>query len=386
MASVYRKNGRWYTKFKDVAGRWRDKALPPNIRKAEAQRLAHELDGDVAAIGKIEGGGALLATVAELMEWWLTHESPRTASHQRNGSYVRHHFLDDDFGAVRLSDLTAPVIERYLRRKEQDLSPATVNHLRMYLNRALRSAARAAVYRGPNPVVDVVKRRVPERKPEYLRHGEVPLVLAALSDEARPLFATAIYTGMRKGELLGLRKVDVDLDARLIRVRRSHDRDTTKSGKEGVIPIASELIPFLESAIRASPSQYVFPSHAGGRMRADAALEVKLRRAMARAGIVEEWLHVCPRKNCGHSERVADSTLRNCPVCSMKLWPKPEVRRVRFHDLRHTTASLLLMGGADIVAVSRILRHGDPKITMQVYGHLAPGYLRDQVDRLIFFA
>jgi integrase len=44
------------------------------------------------------------------------------------------------------------------------------------------------------------------------------------------------------------------------------------------------------------------------------------------------------------------------------------------------------MGGADIVAVSRILRHGDPKITMQVYGHLAPGYLRDQVDRLIFFA
>jgi Phage integrase family len=57
---------------------------------------------------------------------------------------------------------------------------------------------------------------------------------------------------------------------------------------------------------------------------------------------------------------------------------------LRFHDLRHTTASLLMMGGANPAAVQRILRHSDPKITTEVYGHLAPGYLRDEIERLRF--
>jgi hypothetical protein len=68
----------------------------------------------------------------------------------------------------------------------------------------------------------------------------------------------------------------------------------------------------------------------------------------------------------------------------MKLWPKAIVRPIRFHDLRHTTASLLLMSGASPAAVQRIMRHSDPRITMAVYGHLEPHYLRAEVDRLNF--
>jgi integrase len=70
----------------------------------------------------------------------------------------------------------------------------------------------------------------------------------------------------------------------------------------------------------------------------------------------------------------------------MKLWPKPKVRPIRFHDLRHTTASLLLMSGASPAAVQRILRHSDPRVTTEVYGHLLPGYLRAEIDRLSFGA
>jgi hypothetical protein len=69
----------------------------------------------------------------------------------------------------------------------------------------------------------------------------------------------------------------------------------------------------------------------------------------------------------------------------MKLWPKAKLRAIRFHDLRHTTASLLMMSGANPAAVQRILRHADPRITTEVYGHLAPNYLRAEVDRLRFF-
>ena len=63
---------------------------------------------------------------------------------------------------------------------------------------------------------------------------------------------------------------------------------------------------------------------------------------------------------------------------------KPVVRPIRFHDLRHSTASLLMMNGANPASVQRILRHSDPKLTTEVYGHLSPEYLRAEVDRLAF--
>jgi integrase len=59
----------------------------------------------------------------------------------------------------------------------------------------------------------------------------------------------------------------------------------------------------------------------------------------------------------------------------MKLWPKPVVRPIRFHDLRHTTATLL-RSGVPLVVVQKVLRDRDPKLTEAVYGHLATDYLR----------
>ena len=66
------------------------------------------------------------------------------------------------------------------------------------------------------------------------------------------------------------------------------------------------------------------------------------------------------------------------------LWPKPQVRPIRFHDLRHTCASLLQQAGCSLPAVSRALGHADVRITLERYGHLAPEYLRAEVDRLSF--
>ena len=65
----------------------------------------------------------------------------------------------------------------------------------------------------------------------------------------------------------------------------------------------------------------------------------------------------------------------------MKLWPKPVVRPIRFHDLRHTTATLLLRSGVLLVVVQKVLRHRDPKLTEATYGHLAADYFQS-VNRL----
>jgi integrase len=204
---------------------------------------------------------------------------------------------------------------------------------------------------------------VPKRKADFLRADEVGAVLAASPTRWRPLMATAVYTGLRKGELLGLRKSDIDLPNRLIIVNRSYDRETTKGGRAEAIPMAAELVPYLS---RHTP------------------LEEVLRRSLAHAGIVEGWEHVCRKPGCGHATLAPDDQLRRCPRHGMKLWPKAKVRQIRFHDLRHTTASLLMMAGVNPGAVQRILRHSDPRITTETYGHLQPDYLRSEIDRLHF--
>jgi hypothetical protein len=76
-----------------------------------------------------------------------------------------------------------------------------------------------------------------------------------------------------------------------------------------------------------------------------------LRRAFKRAGIVTGYTHKCRRRGCGHTEDHADAEHRKCPKCSFTLWPKGNVCEIRFHDMRHTYASVLLMLGANLVSV-----------------------------------
>src|SRR5207248_3157378 len=99
----------------------------------------------------------------------------------------------------------------------------------------------------------------------------------------------------RKGELFGMKKRDVDLKRRLLMVRRSYDRDTTKGAREEAVPIAAALIPFLERAIEASNGELLFPDAAGEMRTEHDKLGKRLRTALNRAGIVDGYLHLCRR-------------------------------------------------------------------------------------------
>jgi integrase len=141
---------------------------------------------------------------------------------------------------------------------------------------------------------------------------------------------------------------------------------------------------YLQEALDASPSEWLFPREDGSQRDANINLVAVLRTALRKADIVTGYVHKCRRRGCGHSEESADGELRRCPKCNFKLWPVGKVLPIRFHDTRHTTASLLIMFGANPAAVQRILRHSDIRVTMDVYGHFAPGYLRSEIDRLSF--
>jgi Phage integrase family len=117
-------------------------------------------------------------------------------------------------------------------------------------------------------------------------------------------------------------------------------------------------------------------------MAEDVRLQHVLRRALARAGIVTGFEHVCRRHGCGFVQSSSDGELRRRPKDGRKLWPKAHVRPIRWHDLRHTTASLLKAAGVHLVDAQRILRHSDPRITQEVYTHVDLDQLRSAVKRM----
>lgn len=386
MASVYERSGRWYLRWKGPDNRWRDQVSTAQT-KTEARRLAGELErrSERQRLGLEPLPTDSSMTLGQLCEWWLRERCP-DCSVSRERSRLRRHVLDTSLAALPLIAVNAARIEERQREMERDgLARSYINGLRRVLHTIFSRARSDQLWSGANPIDQVEKR--PELKRAYvtLRAEEVPALLAAVPGSWRAIFAAAVYTGLRKGELFGLRKTDVDLAHRSLTVCRSYERETTKGGHADVIPIAEALVPFLEQALRSSKGELVFPDSAGRMRTQEADPQKVLRTALARAGLVDHWVHSCRRckkRGTPHVERHPDGELRQCPSCNMKLWPVAKVRPMRFHDLRHTTATLLLRERVDAHRVQRVLRHRDVKTTTGTYGHLVVEDLREAINLL----
>jgi len=357
MASVFFKKGAWYVFFKDWTGKYK-RHVTRAATKAEAQRMADDLErrAERQRLGLEELPSESKTTLAELCEWWLKNRcTPRREYLER--SRLKRYVLNAPLGKLLVRQVTAEVVEDTLRQMERDgLSPSTINGLRAIL-RTIYSSARKAPepyrFRGTNPILDVESWAVPKKVQETLRAEEVGALLPFVPEYWLGVFVTALYTGMRKGEIFGLRKRDVDLNADLIIVARSYDHETTKGKHADALPIAPPLRPFLEAAIAASPSDLVFPDPEGKMRSKEADPEKVLRRAMGRAGLVEGYEFVCrrckARGQAPHSWNYADTEERFCPTCKMRLWPKAIPRPMKFHSLRH-------------YAEHRIMPSADPRL------------------------
>jgi integrase len=247
----------------------------------------------------------------------------------------------DDFGARKLGDVTRfdlqDLVDRLLA---EGLSPSTIQNtimpLRAIYRRALR---RGEVATNPTTMLEIPSGG--QRRDRIAPPDEAERLLAALPMGDRALWATAIYAGLRRGELLALRWEDVDFDLGLVKVARAWDPDAKV---------------FLEPKTRAGRRTVPLVSVLRAHLR-----EHQLATAR-RSGLVFG----------GDGRTPADpDTIRHR---ALACWSKAEsLRPIGLHECRHTYASLSIAAGVNAKALSTYMGHSSVTITLDRYGHLMPG-------------
>lgn len=387
MASAKKKRSTWYACYRDGTGRRRQEATSA-LTRAHCLRLAGELErkAERQRQGLEALPGDVDTTLGELCTWWLEHRC-REASRSREQSRLGRHVIRTKLGELRLPNVTTGALDdRFTEMERSGLSGVYVNGLRRVLRTVFARARLAGKWPGLSPV-ELTEAR-PERRRAYetIRLEEVGVLLGHIPEAWRGVVAIAIFCALRKGEIFGLRKADVDLGRGELRIARSYDRDTTKGGREVILPIPAPLLPYLEHALSTARGELVFPGAKGKMRTQEADPHLVLRRALGRAGIVVGYDHVC--RTCKHEGKPAhtwrhpDARARACPTCETALWPTAIPRHVRFHDLRHSAATILLRARVDPHRVQRICRHADLELTLGTYAHLVTDDLREAMGEL----
>lgn len=279
-------------------------------------------------------------------------------------------------------ELRPRAIKQAFMELSKTLGPATLNKIRATGRRIVKEAQANDEWTGPNPFDMVDRKKETKKKHRRLSLEEVRVMLPRLRFDRRVQALFMIYLGPRPGEERGLKKRDVDLRAGTILIHRSYGRDSTKTGKERFIPIPEGLWPWLEDAVRSSPHrELVFPAP-NGKMDVNNKMSRTLRLALAEAGIVEGYTHICRRKGCDYRDERPDNTAADCPKCEFKLWASPQYVATRWYDLRHSSATLHRRAGADPLAIQILLGHAPESLTDSLYTDMTIDDLRRELGKL----
>lgn len=387
MGTILVRGERVVVQWTDGAGRKRQRTVKRRradgaplsfaARKVEARRLLAELEdlSDRQRVGLAPRPvRETAATFGELHAHW---EGARgsTLRSRTFVAFVRPHIAP--LFPLPAVDVTTAAIDRLLQVKARELAEKSVAHIRGHLHAVFEAArVQGGPWEGrPNPVEAAWRPKIPEHQVQIITPAEWPLLEPFIFERWRPVAKVAFFTGLRRGDVFGLRKADVDMAGGVITARIS------KVGKERRLPIVAELRPDLERAL-ATPGPYLF---AWDRRRRLPNLVKMLRRACGRAGLVAGHELRCRRRAaCGWSEErggVAPPEVPDaCPRCGHDtVYSRPIPRKVRFHDLRHSFGTAVVAAGGT-GAGQALLAHSDPRMT-QRYTHLAEGLLGDVVAR-----
>lgn len=351
-----RQDGRWEATI-SLEGR-RRKSFYARTRQEVQQKLntalkAHQDGLNVATNDRL--------TVGQYLGQWLSKSeaSLRPATHRGYESKIRVH-IAPELGRTPLSKLQPQTIEAFLSKKHRaGLSAQSVHHLRAILRAALGDAVRKGTL-GRNVATLADEPRVPHHEIQPLSPDEARALLEAVTgNRLEALYSVAMALGLRQGEALGLHWSDVDLAARTLSVRVALQR-------------MNGAFHFVEPKSQRSRRTIALPDAVVRALQAH-----KDRQEFERKdeGWQEHDLVFC-------SPNGTPLYGTNLTKTFQKLLKAAGLPRQRFHDLRHTCASLLLAQGVHPRVVMEVLGHSNISLTMNTYSHVIPDLQREAAEKM----
>ncbi|MDX2580323.1 tyrosine-type recombinase/integrase [Streptomyces scabiei] len=329
------------------------------------------------------------STVSAYLVYWLEGVAVhhlRENTHTRYAASIRLH-LNPGLGAKKLARLTTRDVRTFLdglrttcqccaqgrdtdRRSccaigqccEKRLSPLTVT----YVHAVLKSALEHAVHEDelPRNVARNIKTTAPRpRRFQPLTATEArQLLQAANGDRLHALYELALRTGLRKGELLGLHWEDVDLDGGTATIHRSLQRTR------------SQGLTVLNTKTLASERRIALPTECLSSLKIHQEQQQEERQAAGTNWADNGLVFTTPKG------KPLDPT--NLTRRFRRLLHSSGLRTIRFHDLRHSTATLLLEQGIDLVVIKELLGHAHIGVTAGVYAHVRLRLQRQAINTL----
>lgn len=298
------------------------------------------------------------------MTTWLESVKPtiRMTTWQRYEQFVRTHVLPT-LGKVSLVKLNGQHLQHlYAKKLEEGLSTTTVHHLHMMLHKALGRAVRLGLtHRNVSDLVD----------PPRMRHHQMAalnetqarqLLAAATGERLEALYVLALATGMRQGELLALKWRDVDLERCSLQVRATIQR--TRVG-----------FVISEPKTAYSRRHIALPKTVIEALRRHRARQHEERLALGEAWEDNDLVFA---NEVGRPFEAGNILRRSFSP----LLAKAGLPHMRFHDLRHTAATLLLGRGINPKIVSEMLGHASIQITLGLYSHVLPHMQQQAADAM----
>ncbi len=352
MACIAKRRNRYVIDFYDNHGKRRWKTLPKGTTKKKAREAMRDIEDQLAR--GIYLPDKKVPTFDKVAEDWLEYKKPnvRQSTLKMYKGHLKHHFQDVD--NIKVNRITMAKVEKFIADKQaNNMNLTTLRKLIVTFNQVMNYAVRHK-YVGHNPVREAErpKGQGGEEKEQItiLTPSKINAFLDAEDDQKyRTLFMLAIFSGARQGELLGLKWTDVDWFNKQIHIQRTFSEGAWYKPKSRTSNRRIDLGPSMMNELRkwkmACPpndNDLVFPNEPGNPINHGNLL----RRHFYPALIAAE----CPR--------------------------------IRFHDLRHSYASLLIEQGENIKYIQSQLGHASPIVTLSVYAHLMKSVNQEAACRL----
>ena len=326
---IYKRGKTWYIDYYDQYGRRHRERVGPSKRQAE-QALAKrkiEVTENKFLDKKKQEKIKFKDFTLEFIEYY---SKPNKRSWKRDTQLVNNltAFLEDK----HLHEITPFDIEKYKKERVKKVTPATVNRelscLRNIYNRAIQWGKATR-----NPVKGVKFFKESEGRLRYLEQNEISRLLQECPYYLKPIVIVALNTGMRLGEILNLKWQDLDFNQKFIYIENS------KNGEKREVPMNNFLLKMMAQLKETSNhGDYIFSHKDGSPLK----------------GVYRSFKSACKRAG---------------------------IKNFRFHDLRHTFASHLVMNGVDLKTVQELMGHKSFSMTLR-YAHLSPDHKRKAIEDL----